>query len=84
VGTDWKTIETAPRDGSDILLNVGGTVVIGRWVDDERRSFGEVVSKRQEWVCHVSATWSPVKIEPSHWMALPEPPVVAASSSAAA
>lgn len=84
MGTTWKAIETAPRDGSDVLLNVAGTVVIGRWVDDERRSFGEVVSRRQEWVCHVSATWAPVKIEPSHWMEIPAPPAIAEPSTAAA
>jgi hypothetical protein len=60
---DWQLIETAPKDGEDVLLcqDYGdGTfeMVVGAWSDatDEWRS-GE-----------------PFPHKPTHWMPLPEPP----------
>ena len=59
--TDWQPIETAPKDGTDILI----------WDND----FGCMVvnwSYRRWWASHDSEDnyWP----EPTHWMHLPPPP----------
>ena len=57
--TDWQPIETAPMDGTDVLVWCGGTMFIacmevGRWFFDR--------------------TDYSVKPLPTHWMPLPAPP----------
>lgn len=54
---EWQPIETAPRDGTWILVYVNGTVTnaffyLGHWDDGDYFS----------------------RMEPTHWMPLPEPP----------
>lgn len=61
--SEWQTIESAPKHGSDILLyeDFEPAVCKGYWADaDEewRPSRGE-------------RFW----LQPTHWMPLPEPPV---------
>lgn len=58
----WEPIETAPKDGSEILLFFTthfskicvGHYAIGNWIE--------------------SQGWS-IADKPTHWMPLPEPPV---------
>jgi len=70
---DWQPIETAPKDGSGILI-AGGTyiysdyepmpflsVTIAQWYQDGWR--GDTFA-HDEWNVH----------KPTHWMRLPEPP----------
>jgi len=80
---DWQPIETAPKDGSPLLLfdrqRLDGDAhptgaVEGHWCDD----YG--------WQ---AAVWSMVsdlfltkKIHPTHWMPLPEPPLTSTESEA--
>lgn len=63
---DWQPIETAPKDGADILLGAfydsgHWDVVLGRW-QSWRRLPG----------------WPPCgRTYPTHWMPLPAPPTIA-------
>lgn len=70
----WKPIDTAPRDGRDVLI-YGGTydvacheripmsgVCIAYWYHDYWR--GGDANAHDEWYRHT----------PTHWMPLPEPP----------
>lgn len=57
--TEWQPIETAPKDGTDVLVWCGGTMFIacmevGRWFFDR--------------------TDYSVKPLPTHWMPLPPAP----------
>jgi len=60
--TDWKPIETAPKDGTFILVAVPGEVAIHImlvwWLDG--------------WCLDMTNT--PIVGNPTHWMPLPEPP----------
>lgn len=61
---DWQPIDTAPKDGTHILLWTPSVRVVGRW-DDEAYEPGE-------WRCIPKG----YGIEPTHWMPLPDPPCV--------
>lgn len=64
----WQPIETAPMDGTDILLWFGhsvGWISLCKWYQKKKRGWC--------WVCsydHKAHLW-----EPTHWMPLPEPPM---------
>ena len=67
----WKPIETAPKDGTTILLcKVGCTPSTGvfderlGWIDFE----AEDPSLRAEWI-ETGTEW-----DPTHWMPIPPPP----------
>lgn len=63
---EWKPIETAPKDGTFILLFTAYGQIEGRWEFD---------GWRQD-VCSASYDMAYAYIEciPTHWMPLPEPP----------
>ena len=66
--SDWQTIETAPKDGTKILLLVEGVAIEGGWS-----------SKYKEWkVVNVSShgcgCCAGRNGEPQGWMKLPKPP----------
>jgi hypothetical protein len=62
---EWQPIETAPKDGTLILLYRDGHHVLGcwredgYWSDDIELFFGTEYARENV---------------PSHWMPLPEPP----------
>lgn len=60
---DWQPIETAPKDGTRVLLHTPDThrysPVLGSWSDFEERW--------EEWGDYYPCY-------PTHWMPLPEPP----------
>lgn len=60
--SDWQPIETAPRDGTWLLLTGEGHVGAGLWLFGEWRDLGDI-------------GWGGMT-EPTitHWMPLPEPP----------
>jgi hypothetical protein len=60
---DWQPIETAPKDGTDILVYDNGVMFVTSWVD---------VDGWQGW-------WETGRVEPppTHWMPLPDPPTEA-------
>lgn len=63
----WQSIETAPRDGRDILLTDGDNVQQASWwVNEWMIHIGES--------SHSHVTWNFVCEPPTHWMPLPEPP----------
>lgn len=59
---EWQPIETAPKDGSEIILGIAGASSIDffRWNTD-----------CNEWL---DRTADPPHGPPTHWMPKPEPP----------
>ena len=74
--TDWQPIETAPRDGTKIILYVEGSVVEGHfddhygWGDDTEAEKWRVVSLP----FHGCDCCSHPNALPTHWHPLPAPP----------
>lgn len=74
---NWLSIETAPRDGTWILLaggqsaeheeSVSGKVVVGFW--NSKFMFSEAWS-----FAHYNDDFISEYFEPTHWVPLPEPP----------
>lgn len=61
--SDWQPIETAPKDPDRFLL---------LWVEDGYPVLGEWAGFcRKRWIDNAGYS-----IDPTHWMTLPEPPVV--------
>jgi hypothetical protein len=71
--TEWQPIETAPRDGTSVLLFAtqnphdmvdykGAQVLSGYWCQLD-----------EAW-CSTGSTWTGPFYDPTHWMPLPEPP----------
>lgn len=77
--SDWKPIETAPKDARILLWN-GSFVTAGNWdatfetfLDDE----ADVPRERGAWTDHTVADWGMeenTELFPTHWQPLPEPP----------
>lgn len=55
----WRPIESAPKDGSSVLLFVPSYQCVGSWLN---------TIEGGEWC---SGEWD---VEPTHWMPLPSPP----------
>jgi len=80
---EWQPIETAPRDGTSILIHNNyapglenkvashcwcGNTLVAEWWEDEDGNNGE-------WVVYIGLVQEPrVQFEPTHWMPLPPPP----------
>ena len=68
----WKPIETAPRDGTVILLGSRGGCWIGKWL----QIYGSGYRPENPWSSlmlnhnHMGEKW----MQPTHWMPLPQPP----------
>jgi hypothetical protein len=60
--TDWQLIETAPRDGTPILVCVAGQ----DWVDIAR--WGSVIPGRAYTGWMIAGNY---QIRPTHWMPVP-------------
>lgn len=69
---EWRSIESAPRDGTEILLLYGGQTYVGRYILKEIYSHGELHSRHEGWSGHRSFMGS--DIEPTHWCAIPSIP----------
>ena len=68
----WEPIETAPRDGSRIML-FDGQVYIGRWRENCDHGSYDVRPGWQLFWC--DDTYYSVGLEaPTHWAPLPKPP----------
>ena len=78
--SEWKPIETAPKDGGFVLLHVprgleSGEVTVGAyWKADERAANGRFMKGHWDgWLgmdCDARSSWC----DPTHWMPLPPPP----------
>lgn len=71
----WRPIETAPKDGTTILLAVPGwkLAVTGYWWDHQTITNGKVVSHTQKW--SYGSLYANNDVDPTHWMPLPELPL---------
>jgi hypothetical protein len=72
--SEWQTIETAPKDGTKILLFYQDQrrVVCGRW-DLDRYS----KKPRPHWTSDLERLYGRLfhrETSPTHWQPLPEPP----------
>lgn len=70
----WQPIETAPKDGTKILVfTIRGDIELSGWYELKHDVFDEVEGglyrKRQE---TYAKGWN--GNHPTHWMPLPEPP----------
>jgi len=84
----WQPIETAPRDGSRMLLffpppneYFKTTVEVGRWNDDQYAK-----RPRPYFTGDMERTFGVSRYrdyQPTHWMPLPAPPVLCAPSEGA-
>jgi hypothetical protein len=81
---NWQPIETAPKDGTEILAwrNDCGVLLI-RWTsmdafcpERELETLDEETIFQQDWFCadFVSGCRLEGSETPTHWMPLPEPP----------
>ncbi len=78
---EWRPIESAPKDGSFVLLHCpngqleSGAVTVGAyWKADERAANGRFMKGHWDgWLgmdADVMSSWC----EPTHWRTLPTPP----------
>lgn len=76
--SEWMPIESAPRDGTEVILYEDGSYGIGRWVDTSHQEQRLISSKGRretyEWFDVKSGYWEDTMFAPTHWMPLPEPP----------
>jgi hypothetical protein len=67
----WRAIETAPKDGTAVLLyspdSTEPQIFIGHFIEFE----GEAGRWQDYW--REDGCW-PIHAEPTHWMPLPKPP----------
>lgn len=79
----WQTIDTAPRDGTAVLVMRdlwpgtetghatecnGHNTYVAMWWSDEGTG---------AWICYMDRVSEPrCPVEPTHWMPLPTPPTV--------
>lgn len=65
----WRDIESAPKDGTRVILAVTGGMVVGHWV--RHRAYAHC------WAWMV-LPWPDcdflMAVEPTHWLPLPQPP----------
>jgi hypothetical protein len=67
--SEWRPIETGPKDGTDVLLyapDAKPSVRVGHYVVDGPTGSGH-------WFVY-AAVLTCREMAPSHWMPLPEPP----------
>ena len=57
--SDWQPIETAPKDGTDVLLYEDGEQYVARWFKTDGGQFFNEAEYQHN---------------PTHWMHLPNPP----------
>jgi hypothetical protein len=74
----WQPMETAPKDGTEVLLFLPYSVITKVWVGYYRKSeqfdHGKLTSKHEGWSTAASGiiVSNP---QPTHWMPLPEFPI---------
>lgn len=73
---NWQPIETAPKDGTEIILYNGNDISIGYFA-----SCGYDNDDRYQWIVFDADIfpgmlngWPNNEHGPTHWMPLPEPP----------
>jgi len=77
---EWKTIESAPRDGTDVLLFFPGykrKVWLGAYDIRETFIHGKLDYRSEGWNIGAMLPRFGEKPAPTHWMPLPEGPSAA-------
>lgn len=62
---EWKTIDSAPRDGTPVLINVKtikGICIYVAW------------HKNGQWIVFDTGQGQSASVDATHWMPLPAPP----------
>lgn len=75
--SEWMTIETAPKDGTHVLIAGEGKVSVGKYVEDKGETL--VPADKPYWKPFDNSYWDRWEtddswFQPTHWMPLPEPP----------
>jgi hypothetical protein len=86
--SEWLPIESAPKDGTDIIVGFDVTtvwIVHVAWYIDGSESSGADTPDDIGWWSYVRHSVTQEKLEgiyePTHWMPLPEPPAASAAES---
>lgn len=69
--SEWQPIETAPKDGTRVLLGRAEWVEIGRWLANSRAYRGAPLGT---WMDDADNGGPEGHDWPTHWMPLPPPP----------
>jgi hypothetical protein len=73
---DWQPIETAPLDGSKVIILLNGHVTVGDYSVREHFENGKSVYRNASWRV-LGMYWPGEEPAPTHWMPLPKAPAVA-------
>lgn len=81
----WQPIETAPKDGTEIIVGMDMATVwvvhVAFWVqvDEDMKLMGDWSDSDTGWWSYIRGSVTQEKLEgiyePTHWMPLPKPPV---------
>lgn len=81
MGCEWQPIETAPKDGTRILIKIkSGKQQVVRWERYGMHSYWTIYSHADSWINRLFSKGEKVQLVlnedtlPTHWMPLPEPP----------
>lgn len=77
---NWQPIDTAPKDGTRILLFFptfrSMNVQIGSWSHSQHYDNGKLTHESARWwYGSTVGLWGGKESEPTHWMPIPEGPV---------
>lgn len=71
---EWQPIDTAPKDGTKVLISDGRYVIDAYWDDNASLEQCERGPAWQVFNCDGDCWYSVAVTDPTHWMPLPEPP----------
>ena len=72
--SEWQPIETAPKDGGDIILTDGNSSHVGRWCDSDLPEYPWRFLDSTYKLEDELNGWRAGKYGPTHWQPLPKPP----------
>jgi len=81
---EWMPIESAPKDGTYVLIADDSHVTVGKYHEDKGEHL--VAAEQPYWEPYDWSYWDRWQTDdswflPTHWMPLPAPPALAAPSS---
>ena len=81
--TKWQPIDTAPKDGREVILyypelGKGSRVRMGYWYSSVTSSYGKETSRTEEWspmIGFIGGMYGDKpRPKPTHWMMIPAEP----------